>query len=215
MRAPTLLLTLVLLLGACSGGDDPAPAVAEGQEAPPAAEATPGGDLVADLPQFASDFDQLCTTQVGFPGATAYDASAPGPHPVMLFTESDGGLLVRSSSELGGWGVVEDSDFEDNSDLVPTELVACARVAAQKPTEISCDLEGDDGSTTTLRLVDQTFTLTVHEATTGATVGEATVEAVDTECPFFTFVDEGQTDYLNTPTEEQWIEALRPFVQTG
>lgn len=171
------------------------------------------GSLVADLPQFLSDFDRVCTTGTGFGGATPY-SDGPGPHPFVLMQESDSGSIFERdlSDAPAGWNVQTDSNFDDNSEIVPTELIACSTRSATTPTGIMCDLEMDDDSVVTLELVDVTFELSVREATTGNEVGSATIEATDSECPFFVFIDEGDTQYFNDPTEDQYINALKPFV---
>lgn len=225
-RRAALVLVLLLFAAACSGGDEPvadAPVTDEpGTSDNVVADATPADpppapeDVAAEeLPMFESDFDRVCTTQVGFGGATSYEPVA-GIHPVLLFQETDSGTLITSSAELpAGWAIEQDSNFDDNSELAPIELVACAVVAKTTPNGVTCDFEDDDGSTITLDLVDTTYEMTVHAATTGAVLGTEVIEAVDTECPFVAFIDEGQTEYVNTPDAEQYTNALRPYVMPG
>lgn len=170
------------------------------------------GDAAQELPQFDSDFSRVCTTQVGFGGASPYVAEG-GPSPVVLFAEGDDGDFIKASVELpAGWAIENDLDFEDNSELAPAELVACAAISKQTPNGVSCDLEGDDGSTTTLDLVDVTYTLSVYEAVSGELLGEEVIEAASTDCPFFVFIEEGQTEYLNTPDADAYTAALQPYV---
>lgn len=188
-------------VGAENGADTDVPA------ADPAAE-----DPAADLPTFASDFNRVCSTQVGFGGATPL-SDGPGPHPTILFQETDSGLLIESAVELpAGWAIETDTNFDDNSDLAPTELIGCSQIVTEQPNGVACDLEDDDGNITTLDLVDVTYELTVFEATTGALVGTETIEAADTECPFFVFIDEGDTQYFNTPDADQYTNALKTYV---
>ena len=68
------------------------------------------------------------------------------------------------------------------------------------------------GETVTLDLVDVTYELTVYEATPGEEVGSETLEAASTDCPSFVFVDEGQTEYYNSPDETDYTNALKPYV---
>lgn len=224
---PTLAI-VALIATACSGGSDDAssgPVDAEdsneiteepasGDESAPADEPATEGSLVEDLPQFLSDFDRVCTTETGFGGATPYSAEGPGPHPFVLMQESDSGKIFERdlSDAPAGWNIQTDSDFDDNSEIVPTELIACSQKTATTPTGIMCDLEMDDDSTVTLEVVDQTFVLTIREATTGNAIGTERIEATDAECPFFVFIDEGDTQYFNTPDEDQYINALKPYV---
>jgi len=178
----------------------------------PASEDPASGDPGAELPTFASDFERVCTTQVGFGGATPL-GDGPGPHPIILFQETDSGLLIESAVDLpAGWAIETDADFDDNSDLAPTELIGCSQIVTEQPNGIACDLEDDDGNITTLDLVDVTYELTVFEATTGAPVGTETIEAADTECPFFVLIDEGDTQHFNTPDADQYTNALKAYV---
>ena len=214
LRRTALALAALLLLASCSSdsGSDDAADTSTADGATETTAATDGAGDDVDLPSFASDFDRVCTTQTGFAGATPLSGE-PGPHPVILFTETDSGALITSSIDLpAGWAVEEDSNFDDNSELAAAELVACAQVESTEANGTSCDLEGDDGETVTLDLVDVTYELTVYEATTGEEVGSETLEAASTDCPSFVFVDEGQTEYYNSPDETDYTNALKPYV---
>ena len=221
---PIIVATGALAVG-CSGSDSSDDA---GSETPTSTAAETTGenaetgdnadvdvsaeDPATELPTFANDFDRVCTTQVGFGGATPL-SDGPGPHPIILFQETDSGLLIESATELpAGWAIEADTDFDDNSDLAPTELIGCSQIVAQQPNGVACDLEDDDGNITTLDLVDVTYELTVHEAATGALIGTETIEAADTECPIFVFINEGATQYFNAPDADQYTNALKPFV---
>lgn len=170
----------------------------------------PAGD--GALPAFMSDFSQVCTTQVGFSGAAAYDGEA-GPHPIVLFEEVDGTLIQSARALPEGWTVEEDSDFEDNSELAGVELVGCSTLLESNPNGTMCDLD-DDGETITLELADTSWELTVHEAATGEPVGEpVTLTAESTECPFFVIYEEGDTTYDIEPSDDDYINALRDRVE--
>jgi len=217
------LLAATFVVSACGGGSDEIAEEGTAASEDRSEASEDGGDsnesvaddsaLVDDLPQFLGDFDRVCTTETGFGGATPY-SDGPGPHPFVLMQESDNGTIVpRTLTDApAGWTIQIDSDFDDNSEIVPTELIACAVRSATTPTGILCDLEDDDGSVTTLELVDVTYDMKILEATTGAAVATETVEAADTDCPFFVFVDEGDTQYFNAPTEDQYINAVKPYV---
>lgn len=230
-RILPIIVAATAVIAACGGSDDEATDTADSSassdttavdgddDAAPSTEAAPdegdAADAATELPMFASDFDRLCTTQVGFGGAAPLSDGA-GPRPVVLLQETDSGLLIEASAELpAGWAIETDADFEDNSDLAPTELVGCAQVAGTSATGIQCDLELDDGSIATLELVDVTYELTVYGAATGEVVGTDTIEASDTDCPFFVFIDEGQTEYYNTPDADQYTAALESYVTPG
>jgi hypothetical protein len=225
-----LLIGITVLASACGGGDDSgvsaAPTTASSSDAPSTAAATTaasggsaatssGSEVPAgELPDFSQDFDRLCTSQVGYRGAAAYDQGGAGPHPVIVFTEDgfeDDSFIESSPTLPDGWLVQQDSNFEDNSDLAVTQLVACADRTSTTPNGTSCDFD-NDGEKLSLTLVDATYDLIVYNASTGAEVGRSKVDASTTDCPFFVFVDEGQTDYVNRPTDDDLTSALKPFV---
>ncbi len=214
-RCSTLALAATFALAACGGGsdaasNDDADNASSGASDEPATE---DNDLVDDLPQFLSDFDRVCTTGTGFGGATAL-SEGPGPHPFVLMQESDDGYIFERnlSDAPAGWNIQTDGDFDDNSEIQPTEIIACSQRAATSPTGIMCDLEGDDGSVSTLEMVDVTFEITMREATTGTAIGTETVEAIKADCPSFVFVHDEDTQYFNTPTEDQYINAVKAYV---
>ncbi|MEP6298374.1 MAG: hypothetical protein ABJ382_13695, partial [Ilumatobacter sp.] len=179
-RITFAILTAVALTacGGSSGGDaggtddeagDEADAVddtANDEGSDGAQSAAPEGDtaLADDVPQFLSDLDRVCSTQTGFGGLTPY-SEGPGPHPFVLMQESDSGFVFERNltNAPAGWNVQTDADFENSSEIVPTELVVCAVRSGTAPTGIMCDLEGDDGSVTTLEIVGVTYEVTIHE----------------------------------------------------
>jgi hypothetical protein len=226
VRATRALLGLCLtaaLLSGCGGSNGGASSTGG------AADATEGGGQVnggetaatasqtakADLPAFMTDFDRVCETQVGFGAAAAYDAT-PGTHPVVLFTDfDDPPTLVKSGVTLpAGWTVAEDEDYANNSELAGVQLVACSRRVSATPNGTKCDFKASDSdTTTTLELTDTVYKLTVYAAATGKQVGEPqALEASTTECPYFATFHEGDTQYLNDPTEDQYINALKGVV---
>ena len=222
MRGRFLLAGLIacVALGACagSGGASGAPATAAAPAATPGASSVdtgPSQGASADLPGFMSDFDRVCETQVGFAGAAAYEAAA-GLHPVVLFTDfGDPPTLIQSSATMpAGWTFTEDADYSNNSELAGVQLVACSRRLEATPNGTKCDFEPSDGSgTVTLELTDTTYELTIYSAQTGEAVGEPTkLEAATTDCPYIASFKEGDTKFLNDPTEDQYVNALKPIV---
>ncbi len=209
-KTSVILLAGALLLAAC-GSDDSSDIDGASTPVDSSGSDTPDTPDV-DLPNFVSDFDRVCTTQIGFAGATPLSDGAAGPRPIAVFQETDSGSLITTSFDLpAGWEIENDNDYDNNDEIVPIELVGCSTVTEQSPNGVSCDLEGDD-EVITLALVDQFFELNVYEAVTGELVGTETIDAVDADCPTFVFVDEGQTDYFNTPDADQYINALKAYV---
>ena len=196
-------LAVSVVLGACSGGPDSSAAVVSPDQSP-----------AKELPRLAYDFDRVCLTQIGFPGAAPYDAT-PRIHPVALFSEyGDPASLRLSSVELpAGWAVTGSASKEA---LATVELVACSRRVEGRANG-TCTFKGKDGAPdTTLEMTDTTHELTIYEAATGKQVGgPQTLAAAPTECPMIAFIKEGDTKYFNDPDADQYVNALKAAVSPG
>jgi hypothetical protein len=218
-RIGSVLVLGVAMLGAC-GGDDESDSPSDATERTDDSSDNSTDDTVddtpttvgSDLPAFSTEWDRVCTTQVGYAGAAEY-TEGPGPHMIVYLEDyRDEGTYVTSSRTLpDGWALVEDSDYEDNSEFAAVELVGCLDRTEVTPTGTDCDFE-DDGETLTLSLSDATYELTVYTATTGEVVGTATLEAIDPECPFIATFETGDTEFVNTLDDDQVINALKEFV---
>lgn len=221
-RAWVVLVVVALgVLGACGGGDDGGDGEAKGgDDTATTASGASGGagssSQAAEVPKFLDDLERVCTTQVGFPGVTAYEA-APGTHPVVLFEDYRGEGFVQSSRSLpGGWAVEQDADYEDTKDLEATELVACSDRVAEQPTGVKCQFKDDDDPKgVELELVDATYQLKVYEATTGKLQHEQTLEAKNTTCPYFATFKKGDTTFVNQPSDDDYTAALKSVVAPG
>ena len=210
MRFPRLVapVAALILLSACGGGggDDVSASGSGDSET-----ATTPTTAASDAPKFIDDFERVCTTQVGFKDVTGFEAG-PGVHPVVLFTDHRGEGFVAAAQELpAGWKVEQDANFEDNSDLKKAELVACVDRVKEIPTGVVCELE-DDGEQVKLELVDADYDVKVYAATTGTLAHEQKIEARDSECPVFAAYKKGDTTFVNEPTDDQLINALKPVV---
>lgn len=215
-----LALSLAVLSGACGGGggDDDvesgATTTTEG-EASETSTSLPGSD--GKLPAFSQDFDRVCTTQTGYSGAKAYEPG-PGPHTMMLFEDYRGeGDYISSSNDFPeGWTIKEDSNFEDNSELAGIELIACSDRVKEAPTGKKCEFGKDGEEKATLELVNATYEVKVYSATTGKQVGEtATIEATEDECPFIATYKKGDTTFVDEPSDDEYINALKGIVAPG
>jgi hypothetical protein len=227
-----VLLVAVTLIGACGGGgsgDDGDGAEAKGKATTTTDAGDAGGDAggtgttdsAAEVPAFLGDFERVCTTQVGFPGTTAYE-EAPGVHPVVLFEDYRGEGFVQSSRTLpAGWAVTEDTNFKDTSDLAKAQLVACSDRVKETPTGKKCSFEGDKdakgeaGKSVELELVDATYELKIYEARTGALKSTATLEAHETECPFIATFKTGDKTFVDEPSDDDYTAALKTLVAVG
>jgi hypothetical protein len=226
----------VLVLGACGsddGGDDDVAledvadddttttTEADEDDATTTTEADEDADDEDDdagdgeLPDFASDFDRVCSSQVGFDGAAAYDPATPGPHVLVLFESfgADGDLVQSGRSAMpAGWLLEEDGDFEDNSEMAEVELVGCMQRTEETANGTSCEFD-DDGDVVTLELVDTVHELTLYAAATGDEVASTTLESASTECPFFATFDPEDLRFFNEPSDDELIAALAPTVE--
>ena len=113
-----------------------------------------------------------------------------------------------------GWTVTEDANYSDNSELADVQLVACSRRLEATPNGTKCDFEPSDGSgTVTLELTDTVYELTIYSAQSGEAVGvPKRLKAATTECPYIASFKEGDTKFLNDPTEDDYVNALKAVV---
>jgi hypothetical protein len=148
---------------------------------------------------------------VGFPGAKAYEKT-PGVHPVALFEDYRGEGLVASSRSLpAGWAVKDDANFQDNSEFAAVELVACSDRVKETPTGKQCELD-NKGTKVKLELVDATYVVKVYTASTGKELGSTTLEAKSKDCPYLAVFKQGDTTYVDQPSDDDYINALKAHV---
>ena len=210
-------VVVAVLTAACGGGsgDDDDGAASGGDPAAASTTTSAAAGGATETPAFLADLDRVCTTQVGFGGLTAYE-QAPGVHPVALFEDFRGedDFLETSRQLPAGWAVEQDADYEDASELEAIQLVACADRVAESPTGIRCEFDDkDDGAgKVELELVDATYELKVYAATTGELVHEARLEAKETDCPFIATFRKGDTTFVDQPSDDEYIAALKPVV---
>ena len=201
--------SMALVFAACGGGRGDTSASPTTVVA--GATTTAPGD--GKLPQFASEFERVCNTQVGFPGAHAYEGTPGVMHPVALFEDYRGeGFLSTSRTLPAGWAVKEDTDYKNNSELAAVELVACSDRVKETPTGKQCEFDSD-GKKVKLELVDATFELKIYTASTGKGVGTATtLEARSTDCPYIAAFKKGDTKFVTEPSDDDYINALKAAV---
>jgi hypothetical protein len=233
------MIGVTVLAAACGGGgkdvsSTPATTAARVPVTPPSAPATtsPGATATSaagspattnghanasspsskELPRFMSDFSRVCTTQVGFGGATPYDSSA-AVHPVAVF-ENDGedGSYFQSIPTLpAGWTITPDPNANDNSALAAVQLVACVHRTATVATGVQCNFD-NDGKTVTLGLADASYDVTIYAATTGQKLGATAVDAKTSDCPYVAVFREGETQYVSSLTDDDLTNAVKPYV---
>ncbi len=147
-----------------------------------------------------SDLVALCSGR-HHTAAPAY-AGAP-PHPILI-VRPQGAVEDMSEnprlSELGpAW---------NPQDPAAVQLVACTESDGGGP-ESGLRCQYPFGQSAALRVAD--YTVTVHEARTGAEVGQARIEA-RTTCPLSAPVYRQEPVVYATPSPQQYLDALGSFV---
>lgn len=204
-----LVAVVLIASGACGGGGDSTGDATKTKSTGVASPTTRATE--SEVPAFLGELDRVCTTQVGFPGVAAYEA-APGIHPVVVFEEFRGESFVETARQLpAGWAVEQDTNFEDTSDLEAAQLVACSDRVKELPTGIKCDFD-DDGKKIQLELVDADYELKVYAAATGELKHEQMLQARSSECPFIATFRKGDTTFVDEPSDDDYINALKPVV---
>jgi len=144
--------------------------------------------------------------------ATAYDPAAPS-HKVVLFSPYSGDLIEDTSTLPDDWMV----QFDEHEDAyAKVDIVACVEVKDEQPLQICTGYQNDGHDTDDeVDLRSATYTVSVHEATTGKELGTTELEGTDDSCPtFLSFDSESQTKvYDSPPSNDDLIAFIKPFVQ--
>lgn len=187
-----------LVMTACSSPKPPSPDPVTAPPAPP-------------TQLFSDDFHGVCDG-AGVSRATAYTPTAP-THKVILFSPYTGSVIEDTSTLPTDWMV----QFDANTDAyAKVDTVACIQLKNEQPLK-ECTGYQDNGHDTSNKvdLRTATYTVTVHEATTGKVLGTTDLAGTDDSCPMFmTFDDDTQSKtYDSPPSKDDVIAILEPFVQ--
>jgi hypothetical protein len=160
---------------------------------------------------FADDFRGVCQGAT-VSRARAYD-SGTAPHKVVLFTPYSGDLIEDTSTLPDDWMV----QFDANADAyAKVDTVACVEVKDEQPLK-ECTGYQDNGHDTDnkVALKSATYSVSVHEATTGKELGTTELSGSDDSCPaIVSFENDSQTkDYDSPPPTDDLVAFLKPFVQ--
>jgi hypothetical protein len=160
---------------------------------------------------FADDFRGVCQGAT-VSRARAYD-SGTMPHKVVLFTPYGGELVEDTSTLPQDWMV----QFDANADAYANvDTVACVEVKDEQPVK-ECTGYQDNGHDTAnkVNLKSATYSVSVHEATTGKVLGTTELTGSDDSCPtVVSFENDSQTkDYDAPPSADDLVTFLKPFVQ--
>ncbi len=151
-----------------------------------------------------SDYSDLCASRP-IPGAAEYRPGF-GSHPIAVFGNaqddvSTGGIHVLFSRA---------SEAFNPTDPSSVQLVACTERTDEGEQVTTCPYR--EGSAAMYRA---TVEITVYEARTRTQVGEPiTLEGQSQRCPFLvSYRESSKPRVYTTPTEQQYIDALTPYVQ--
>lgn len=159
---------------------------------------------------FPDDFKGVCSG-ASVAKAAAYEPAAKS-HKALYFEPYKDDLMDQSSSLPDDWTV----SFSEKGDaLRAIDLVVCAKRTAAPEVKI-CDGYKNDGKPTQnkVRWHTATYQLTVHEARTGKTLAETTVEATNSECPMFMSFDNDSeiVDGYAALSDSAVADFLRPHI---
>ena len=203
------LCTLAGLAG-CGGGDDDDDAAqtaaeddADRQASDQASAET--DDLEATVPELTSpptiaevniltDFGDVCRG-VTLDGATAYDATRTGVHPLITMAGED-----PSYEQVGA--LLPDKWDPVIGEEQTVELVACLGRTTATLTQTCDGYLDDDGndSGNTVEMYDASYDVRLVAATSGEVVASTQMDATDTDCPMLVVFD------ADDPVEEQYAE---------
>lgn len=148
--------------------------------------------------------------------ATAYDKASPTGHKaVYLSTYKDGNLLDSSSSVLPpDWTVTYDAN---QNTYAAIDLVICAKRTTRTLVK-NCDgyTVDDKPDSLVVKWYNATYTVTIHEATTGKQIATTDIVTDDGECPQSEYmVPKGTSamdDYATIPNDKI-VAFAKPFAQ--
>ena len=160
---------------------------------------------------FADDFRGVCQGAT-MSRARAYDSGGE-PHKVVLFTPYSGDLIEDTTTLPEDWMV----QFDANGDAyAKVDTVACVSVKDEQPLK-ECSGYQDNGHDTDNKvdLRSATYSVSVHEATTGKELGTTELSGSDDSCPtVVSFENDSQEKVYDTPlSNDDLVAFLKPFVQ--
>ncbi len=160
-----------------------------------------------------TDVSDLAAVCDGSHFARAAPFTGAPPHPVVVIPPDTGNaqtyggthpppvlFLDPSLGDVGpAWTTRDPADVQ---------LVACTERDDDTESGQTCPF--DDDPPTPLRFAS--YTLHVYEASTGVESGTSQIEARNDTCPSSALVDENDPVVFSTPSPQQYLDALRGFV---
>ena len=203
VRATRLVpfVALVVLLASCGGSSS-------GAGSSDGGGGTTATTVAAKL--FADNFTGVCQ---GAGMSQAREYAKTGTHKALYFETYKDSLLDQSTQLPADWTVQFDAKTNAYAAI---DIVACGVRTAQTFLK-DCTGYQEDGKDTghTVKLYSATYTVTVHQATSGKTLGTTTMSADDSTCPSFQSFDEGETTVksYDSPGKDKITAFLKPFIQ--
>ena len=204
LAGAVLALCALAGLAACGGDDDDATAQTAVQNDDDQASAE-DDDTGADVTEATSpptiaevniltDFGDVCRG-VTLDGATAYDATRTGVHPIMTMAGEP------PSYDQAGANLPDKWDPAIGSEQT-VELVVCLDRTATTLTRTCTGYLDDSGNDTgnKVEVYDASYNVRLVAATTGEEVATTQMDATEPDCPTIALFDEGD------PTEEEYAE---------
>jgi hypothetical protein len=202
------LCTLAGLAGCGGGDDDDAAQTAAEDDADTQASdqaSAESDDVETTVPELTSpptiaevniltDFGDVCRG-VTLDGATAYDATRAGVHPLITMAGED-----PSYEQVGA--LLPDKWDPVIGEEQTVELVACLGRTTATLTQTCDGYLDDDGndSGNTVEMYDASYDVRLVAATSGEVVASTQMDAADTDCPMLVVFD------ADDPVEEQYAE---------
>ena len=184
-RTIALTVIVMVLAGACGGGDDDSAEDTAGDTAIDSTTPSPSAQ------HFDSDLAQVCRG-TGVEWATPYDPATTGAHKVVVFQGPDETDMTAVSTGNAEWDVLFDAATDA---YAAVELVACAVRTSDELAQTCTGYEDDDGTDSgkSVEYHSATYEVTLRAATTAEVVDETTIEAAADVCPMLVFFDEGES----------------------
>jgi len=209
--ASFVLVALVVALGlaGCGSTDDAASAAdanASSESTTGEADDTTSTTFKAQL--FSSDFETVCAGATQSK-ASAYTATEPGPHKVILLQGAKGEQYESTIDMPEDWQV---RWTQEGDALVAIELVACSELIPGAVVK-TCDGYQDSDNQpidTAVDLRNASYQLTLREATTGKEIATTSIEAAEEDCPTIISSDDTESFAQNNLAI---VEFLRSHVQ--
>jgi len=222
------LAGMTVILTSCGGSDDdaestPATQSALATESTPATQSTPDTEVVsvestadtapatsaAPTVDILTDFGDVCRG-VTLPGATAYDPTRSGVHPIMTVAGEPPEYEAAGANLPDQWDPVIGEEQT-------VELVVCLDRTAATARETCTGYLDDAGADTgnTVEMYDVTYAVRLVAATTGDEVATTQLDATGESCPMLALFEEGESvkAWYSEPTDglTAW---LAPHVET-